>query len=139
MEPKITFRFICSGDSASYSIVAWNKPYHNVRIEIATSIQSLYFQDGTRRFNYTDEDYQKYVIDTCGYMRWNHAGAIPWEVVRTFNDDLIEQDKKAREKYPDFEFAPIRLVKGRYRVDPENWKTVIIEDLPKRREEATIS
>jgi len=128
---KITFRFISSGDGESYEIHDWGKPYNNVGIEIRRKVFPLYYQDGTKRFNYTDEDYKRYVEDTAGYLTWHrHGEPVPWEIVRAFNEHLTEQDRVARARYPDLDWDPITLARGRYRFDPANWETVIIEDLP---------
>lgn len=128
---KITFQFISSGDGASYEIRAWGNPYDKARLEIRYKAYPLYYQDGTKRFNYTDEDYKKYIEDTAGYLTWNrHGEPLPWEIVREFNEHLTEQDRVARARYPDLDWEPITLARGRYRFDPTDWETVIIEDLP---------
>lgn len=127
---KITFQFISSGDGASYEIHAWGEPYNNARLEIRYKAYPLYYQDGTKRFNYTDEDYKKYVENTAGYLAWSRSGEpVPWEIVKAFNEHLTEQDRVARARYPDLDWEPITLARGRYRFDLTDWETVIIEDL----------
>lgn len=129
--PDITFRFISSGDTADYAIIAHGQPeIHNARIAIRYRAQPLYWTDGTSRFNYTEDDYKKYVQDTVGYLYWHRDGPVPWPVVRAFDAYRRENHEAAQRKYPDLEMELLELVKGRFHLDPNDFTTVILEDIP---------
>lgn len=125
----IRFRFISSGDGASYEVLDYGKPHHGVRLEIQMAAEPYYRPDGTSRWNYAEEEYQKYIVDTCGYMHWHKAEPIPWPIIVAFNKMLVERYAAAKAKYPDMSFSPLILVKGRFHLSPEDWETVIREDL----------
>jgi hypothetical protein len=127
---KFRFQFVAAGDYATYKLMAYGHDLDGTRLDIHFRAAPLYYAEGKKRLNYSEADYQKWIVDTCGYLTWHRTEPVPFEIVKAFNAHLVEQDEAARRRYPDLEMEPIQLAKGRCYANPENWSECIIEDLP---------
>jgi len=124
----LRFKFISSGDDQSWSIQEWGKPHDDVRFNIH-SRPPLLFLGAQRRLNYTDAEYQKWLVDTTGYLRWHADGPMPWPICRQFRDERVAEYNAVFVKYPDIDIGPPPNIKGRWYISPDGL-TPIIEDFP---------
>jgi hypothetical protein len=109
--------FISSGDSASYKVHDWGKSWHGARLEICWRALPLHNPDGSRRFNYTSEEYEEHVANV-GYMTWHRPGQIPWEIIHSFNVERVEEHARFLRQFSELRDDPqyiVRLCRGRYR------------------------
>lgn len=128
---KIDFKFIASGDTASYEIVRYRHPDHGKQIVTSFHAPALYRPDGSRRLNYTDEEYQRDVVAVAGYMRFEHSSwkQVPdLEYAREFNRQTRESYEASMAKYPDWQPDEIPQLKGVAQWDLEN-KGWILTDI----------
>ena len=119
-QDKITFKFISSGDSASFRVVRYGHPDHDRRIEIRHHIYPLYSY-GRKRYNYTIGEYMRQVVAVRDYLHWEHGASeeLPEEYARAFEawskanyEEGIQRAKRDGWYEPEFypEYTP--TIKG---------------------------
>jgi len=115
MASEIKFRFICSGDSASYEIVRYGHPDNGRRVEIQSRTYALYYADGRRvhkRYNYTIEQYMRQVVSVLGYLHWECRS---WEPLPEEYAHAFVAYSKAN-----YEEGKARAIRDRW-YDPQYW------------------
>jgi len=105
--------FVCTYDyEASYRVVGGE--HDGKRLEYYyLNGPALYDNNGHKRLNYTPGEYQLYVADVVGYLRWyNPTSTPPLEFARQFNEQMLREYEQVMEKYPDYQGGPPELLKG---------------------------
>ena len=110
----IRFQFVCSGDDASYRIVGG--PFHDRRFAVAQPAPEW----SSRRYNYTQEEYQRLVRDVDGYLHWEGYATemFPMEYARQFEAEHRAEWQRAYDKYGDKFVRPYAPIKGVAKLDP---------------------
>jgi len=102
------FNFISSyRGMCDYGIQAPGDPLDGHRIEIQTFADPLYGRDGKRQFNYTPEEYDRWVIAALGYMHRLDGSVnepLSLDYARAFNAQALAEYQAGlerwRDKYP---------------------------------------
>ena len=129
----IKFQFISGGETSDYRVIDWGKPWHGSRLMMRWHATPLYLPDGTKQLNYTDDEYQKFVVGLVGFARLSgdSGDRTPWEVIKAFNAHLTEEYERFCKERPGLvaEAGPLQLVKGRYYYESPNY-TLVKELIP---------
>ncbi len=109
-------KFVASGNYHTYEVVDYGGKYDERRVHIWTRAPPLVEPGGFKRFAYTEEEYQRQVLDLVGYLRFNWlprpTQETMFEVARMLNAMARESWERAFEKYPDFVEPWSPLCKG---------------------------
>jgi len=109
---KISFRFIASGDSASYEVIRYGHPDNGRRVELQTRAYALYARGGRRRYGYTIGQYMRQVVSVLGFLHWEFSSwePLPDEYARAF----VEWSRQSYDE-------TIARFKTRSYYDPQDW------------------
>jgi hypothetical protein len=97
---KLTYCF-----RAVYTVLDWGQEWHDKCVAFYSTAPDYEADgNGSRVWNYTEEEFKRYVLGVVGYLHWDgHAldGAPPIEWAHQLNAMFREQFELARKRFPD--------------------------------------
>ena len=98
-------QFVSSGSYHTYRVVDYGGPYDDCEVRLWTKAPPL-VENGFKRFAYTEEEYQREIVDLVGYLRFNWtprpSQKLMFEVAQLLNAKAKVSWDRAYEKYPAF-------------------------------------